>query len=401
MSNSILEGLPSASCMQKPGDVGETFSSLRVWVRRMSQQGDLVAAGSVLDHDHKRSIFDFLREVSKTKIRQKQSEEVLGKLMAIETWDCRRAADTSTSSSRKDGSASQDCEAISLDGLPSEVELDLSDSRTDVREAFTALRNWLKAKQQSNSLVSAGRFLSTAYKQRVFEFLCAIPGKKPIFQNQARELLKALADVPEWQEGIVIDAASISAALDSGKSARCSAKDVPSAASNEKPEAAGYPTQGLHSSLAAPPPPPSAEQSVVASLSLVTPPPPPEDKKLLEGMPPHVGFDENSRYDLGDTFIDFRKWARSLAVWDLASAGYQLQPELRSKVFCFLTRVSAERKIYRNQVREVLSMLLSIDDWTDNTVLDEAAISRILDSEPCKTKVPPPPLPPPLQLAFH
>lgn len=96
-------------------------------------------------------------------------------------------------------------------GLPPQSALD--DLDRDPRETFQALRNWLKSQQREDTLVAAGRSLDSNYRRSLFAFLCAIPARKPIFQNQARELLEGLKDINEWRSDDVVSDGELQAAL--------------------------------------------------------------------------------------------------------------------------------------------------------------------------------------------
>jgi len=90
---------------------------------------------------------------------------------------------------------------------------------------------------------------------------------------------------------------------------------------------------------------------------------------------------------------------RRLPVWDLADAGEKLEPSVRADIFRFLLTICG-RRLYSLQGREVLNMLLSLEEWTDGEVLDETAVEKVLDTseqrpqdqkEPCLPRQPSPP----------
>jgi len=81
-------------------------------------------------------------------------------------------------------------------------------------------------------------------------------------------------------------------------------------------------------------------------------------------------------------------------VWDLAAAGGLLEPQARQAIFQFLTKI-CDRRLYSAQGREVLSMLLSIDEWADGGVVDEGEMTKSLDFRQIPTTpMEPPPMEP-------
>ncbi|CAK0808138.1 unnamed protein product [Prorocentrum cordatum] len=69
---------------------------------------------------------------------------------------------------------------------------------------------------------------------------------------------------------------------------------------------------------------------------------------------------------VGVRFLELQQW--SVAVWDM----------VRQQMFQFLTKI-CNRKLYSKQGVELLSMLLTLPEWTDGDVVDEAAVMRVLD----------------------
>jgi len=101
---------------------------------------------------------------------------------------------------------------------------------------------------------------------------------------------------------------------------------------------------------------------------------------IFAGMPPHEAFEEGGEYDAGDTFQDFRKWAKCLPVWSLCTAGSLLKAPVRRSIFMFLMNI-CKRTLYRSQGQEVLRMLLSIEEWTEHDVVDCSALDSVPNLE--------------------
>ncbi|CAK0808134.1 unnamed protein product [Prorocentrum cordatum] len=113
---------------------------------------------------------------------------------------------------------------------------------------------------------------------------------------------------------------------------------------------------------------------------------------------------------VGVRFLELQQW--SVAVWDMAAAGTQLPPEVRQQMFQFLTKI-CNRKLYSKQGVELLSMLLTLPEWTDGDVVDEAAVMRVLDvqdqppapqppaPQPAAARAPSPPEKSPLDAGLH
>jgi len=429
MTGSVLEGLPPLADFQKMDGLADTFSSLRSWVRRVSNHGELAQAGHFLDTEYRRSIFAFLYRVAENTLRQKLAKEVLTTLTGMEEW-CRDGAvdlekrehaqrpvvgpprglpaDTTVASMRRPlvGAAasgypvpataadrSKDVKFGSQTQAPRLPEQSaLNDVGVDCRETFLDLRAWIRA-QLPDGINPAGRSLDASYRRSIFAFLCSVPARKPIFRNQVRELLRLLIDSPDWGcDGTISDAA-LAAALGSAmpESREVLRKrlspELRAVDRTEKLDNISKRDMLGHATIA-----PTTPGVVVATTVSLAPTVEPvqhevkeeekggEEVDVLKGLPPSADFEEGSRSDAGDTFKDFRKWARKSAVWDLATAGGQLAPAVRHNIFRFLMKIH-ERQLYRNQAREMLSMLLCIDDWTDGNVADEEAVCELLDKD--------------------
>jgi len=245
----------------------------------------------------------------------------------------------------------------------------LEDGRADVRETFMALRAWAKTRQRRPEEIAAAAVgMRPEYRRSVFNFLCNLPARKPIFSSQAKEILKLLADQPEWRKDGVLEDATLHAALNPPKVAP-GPKEVQSPASTEVDKTVADTASTPHEA-------PAPAGPLVSSTDVVEEETPSKD--VLVGMPPIEAFQGDKRYDAGDTFKDFRKWARKLAVWDLAAAGGLLDPQARRAIFTFLTKI-CERRLYSYQGREMLSMLLSIDEWADGGVVDDGEMTKSLN----------------------
>eukprot|EP00404_Azadinium_spinosum_P042659 CAMPEP_0180825054 /NCGR_PEP_ID=MMETSP1038_2-20121128/72760_1 /TAXON_ID=632150 /ORGANISM="Azadinium spinosum, Strain 3D9" /LENGTH=928 /DNA_ID=CAMNT_0022867479 /DNA_START=76 /DNA_END=2863 /DNA_ORIENTATION=+ len=284
-------------------------------------------------------------------------------------------ATAEVATSGQGSSGKRDAAGGSLEALRLPSQSELEDLSADPREAFNTLRIWLKAYQhRPEALAAAAQSLDAAHRRSIFAFLCSVPSRKPLFASQARELLKLIAEQPSWCRDGVTGEADLQAAL-----AQRPAQLV------KAPETHG--TSGRRPSQVATPP----GVQVFAPAARV-PSPVPETEKaeekeeepsrnLLSGLPPLDAFQERSRHDAADTFKDLRKWARQLAVWDLAVAGRQLDASTRKSIFRLITKICG-RRLYRLQGREMLSMLLSIKEWTDGDAVDEASVEKCLELQP-------------------
>jgi len=105
--------------------------------------------------------------------------------------------------------------------------------------------------------------------------------------------------------------------------------------------------------------------------------PEPENLEVLLGMPRPDAFEERSKADAGDTFKEFRKWARKLPVWDLERAAGQLSADTRRNIFVLVARIHS-RRLYSAQAMEMLSMLLSLPEWCDG-VEEDATVKKVMD----------------------
>lgn len=96
MEEPLLFGLPSVAAFKRGVEQGEavadTFTELRGWLRRASASGDLDAAGRLLEHEYRRIIFRFLRQVAMQGIRRNLAREALATMLVSEDW-CREGAD--------------------------------------------------------------------------------------------------------------------------------------------------------------------------------------------------------------------------------------------------------------------------------------------------------------------
>jgi len=292
----------------------------------------------------------------------------------------------------------------------------LKSSTLDDREVFVDVRNWVKARQhQQSDLAAAARRLHVDHRRALFDFLIALPRKKPLFAKQCHEILRLLSAQPDWvRDG----------ALQQDLQAALAAPHRPSKTADAAP-GTGYPRMswGLPADVgeskevdvarsraipgivpeAPSPPRPGCKPPMLEVTSLEELPQvpskgsedrlPPQPTPLLQGFPPLESFKENSQVHVGDTFQDLRKWTKSTPIWDLSAAARQLPPSSRADVFRFLTRIG-QKKMYSAVTRETLKMLLSVEEWSDGIVDTdlEASISTTLAAP---RPAGPPPTPPP------
>eukprot|EP00929_Paragymnodinium_shiwhaense_P112989 TRINITY_DN81255_c0_g1_i1.p1 TRINITY_DN81255_c0_g1~~TRINITY_DN81255_c0_g1_i1.p1 ORF type:complete len:771 (+),score=123.57 TRINITY_DN81255_c0_g1_i1:119-2431(+) len=257
--------------------------------------------------------------------------------------------------------------------LPSQRALD--DPQNDAREVFIALKTWAKERRRPGEVAASARELLPEYRQSVLAFLCSLPARKPLFRNQSRELLKVLSSEADWCSGcscIIEDAVATAllppaAPVKKGAPEKSSAGDG-SASPSTVPEA-------------------SSPESVLKAMSPRREKE--EDYDVLDGLPPPEAFAPGSKFDDGDTFKDFRKWARGRPVWDLASAASRLEVEQRRNIFDLLFRI-AGRKIYSRQAPETLSMLLSVEEWVMDGVVDEEACDKVFEEHAKRGRAPSP-----------
>lgn len=290
--------------------------------------------------------------------------------------------------------AGQASEALTIDE-PSDDNLPsikvLQDTEADPREAFQELRAWVKDKQRQSptALAAAGRSLTTAHRRTILCFLSGVPARKTIFASTAREVLGQLLELQDWREKAVDDddvrrllAASrqTSETDKSGPPPPPAPGASPAAAQADEPRPCTRPENNPtpDESDAPPPPPPPVPVFFTATTKFEAPVQAEDLKGLLEGMPPGEAFKESSRHDPGDTFKDFRRWAKRLPVWDLEAAGHELPVEVRRDIFGFLARI-CDRQIYKSQGRELLSMLLPLESWIGGGAANQAELQRCLD----------------------
>jgi len=445
-------------------DYRERFMELRAWVKAQQHEKLLLANTALgLDVGHRRSVLAFLCEVPvKKRIFAAQAREILQLLADVPEWrggGADASVDIEAALLQKDpprpgprgtaptapsgpedqsfpvhdepqddgvrsstaelplplpggfGEAAKDAPMLTLAPEPEETPASLlasmpppeafeECSRYDAGDTFKEFRKWSR--------------------RSVLAFLCEVPVKKRIFAAQAREILQLLADVPEWRGGGADASVDIEAALLQKDPPRPGPRGTaPTAPSG--PEDQSFPVHdepqddGVRSSTAELPLPlPGGFGEAAKDAPMLTLAPEPEETpaSLLASMPPPEAFEECSRYDAGDTFKEFRKWSRSVAVWDMAAAGTQLPPEVRQQMFQFLTKI-CNRKLYSKQGVELLSMLLTLPEWTDGDVVDEAAVMRVLDvqdqppapqppaPQPAAARAPSPPEKSPLDAGLH
>lgn len=275
----------------------------------------------------------------------------------------------------------------------------LQDTKADPREAFQELRAWVKDKQRQGptALAAAGQALSAAHRRSILCFLSGVPARKTIFASTAREVLGQLLELQDWRDKAVDEDDArrlLAASRETSETDRgmpppppapgpypatvqadgrrpCTRPDVAKA---DRPEKNPTPAD----SDAPPPPPPPVPAFFTATTKFEAPVQAEDLIGLLEGMPPAEAFKEGSRHDPGDTFKDFRRWAKRLPVWDLEAAGHELPVEVRRDIFSFLARICA-RQIYKSQGRELLSMLLPLESWVGGGAADPAELQRSLD----------------------
>lgn len=278
----------------------------------------------------------------------------------------------------------------------------LQNRSADEREVFLEIRSWVKARQHDLvALAAEAKRLDSEHRKCLFDFLTTLPERKPIFHSNAREILSILSSQPEWRSGGAVDDAVLAAALAAPRrgSAGSRAGSVPADRRRGSKDVPSSHDQAASVGPAASTAPPTDSPSPAAASLPSDPDPEPEPDddppavKPLEGFPPSDAFLEGSKHDAGDTFKDLRKWARKLAVWDLAEAGRLISANVRRDVFRFLTRICA-RKIYSRVGKETLSMLLSVQDWVQGDGVIDAELEGDLDRTMAQRPSPRPDGPP-------
>eukprot|EP00404_Azadinium_spinosum_P043680 CAMPEP_0180813764 /NCGR_PEP_ID=MMETSP1038_2-20121128/66713_1 /TAXON_ID=632150 /ORGANISM="Azadinium spinosum, Strain 3D9" /LENGTH=874 /DNA_ID=CAMNT_0022855385 /DNA_START=76 /DNA_END=2700 /DNA_ORIENTATION=- len=272
-------------------------------------------------------------------------------------------ATAEVATSGQGSSGKRDAAGGSLEALRLPSQSELEDLSADPREAFNTLRIWLKAYQhRPEALAAAAQSLDAAHRRSIFAFLCSRDGV-----TGETDLQAALAQRP---------AQLVKAPETHGTSGR-------------RPSQVATPpgVQVFAPAARVPSPVPETEKAEEKEEE--------PSRNLLSGLPPLDAFQERSRHDAADTFKDLRKWARQLAVWDLAVAGRQLDASTRKSIFRLITKICG-RRLYRLQGREMLSMLLSIKEWTDGDAVDEACLElqpeplQIPKQEPAPSPAAPP-----------
>lgn len=86
LAQAILQGLPTQAQFERRDCVVDTFIEFRSWVRRITQQGNLAAAGLVLDAPFRRAIFSLLAGVAQNRLRQSLAREAFSQLASIDEW---------------------------------------------------------------------------------------------------------------------------------------------------------------------------------------------------------------------------------------------------------------------------------------------------------------------------
>lgn len=86
LAQAIRQGLPTQAQFERRDCVVDTFIEFRSWLRRITQQGNLVAAGLVLDASFKRAIFSLLAGVAQNRLRQSLAREAFAQLASIDEW---------------------------------------------------------------------------------------------------------------------------------------------------------------------------------------------------------------------------------------------------------------------------------------------------------------------------
>eukprot|EP00440_Ansanella_granifera_P069298 gb/GFBE01075182.1/.p1 GENE.gb/GFBE01075182.1/~~gb/GFBE01075182.1/.p1 ORF type:complete len:286 (+),score=56.50 gb/GFBE01075182.1/:1-858(+) len=97
---------------------------------------------------------------------------------------------------------------------------------------------------------------------------------------------------------------------------------------------------------------------------------------LLADLPPAEAFLPDARQHPGDTFQDFRRWARRLGAADLRRAASLLDAAERRSIFRFLQEI-CERKLYSAQGRQQLAALIATDTWTSGTGINVRQMKQL------------------------
>lgn len=274
------------------------------------------------------------------------------------------------------------------EGLPSRSRL--ADPKANAREVWSELRAWMRAHGAELDAES----IDIAHRQSVVDFLGSLPYRKPIFASLARESLQKLAASPGWA---CVQLPNLAAPCQRhctpvSPGFQGEAKHSPRKCLEEVCVHSGhYLKPWLEGEVPSPHATPPSKESFRSSGNGEpeperaggsdghegsAPSEPEEEPSLLGGMPPAERFTDRSRSDAGDTFKEFRRWARGKNVRDLAEAGRQIEAPVRRNVFTFIVRLHG-RRMYSCQAREVFSMLWSLDQWTDGVVVDPDVVRML------------------------
>lgn len=256
-----------------------------------------------------------------------------------------------------------------LHGFPKQDCFSLN-SRTDSGDAFKALRRWARGLDKA-SLAEAGGSLDESVRRVVFEFILRI-SKRPYYRNQSLELLEKFAAVKEWHEGEnVVSEESLEQAfgdrrwLQHKETAQVAPVDTTEVAAENSSQTDQKPTPPLSQ-----PDQPNEISRKLSKKHEAVPPP-----EAFANFPNLGSFRGVKMYDAGDTFRELRKWVRNSTEYDIAAIGDWLDESERRDVIRFIAKICVERKVYKNQGRELLRKLLSVKAWVKGEgVVDEWAV---------------------------
>lgn len=217
-----------------------------------------------------------------------------------------------------------------VDGLPAAgVLLDLRGDRASV---FADLRAWVKARSSRGDLQAAGRLVDEKYRCAL---VCRIARESTggVRRHQALELLRILAEVPEWTPQTQMSLSDLEA---------------------EAAKAAQQPA-------------PAVSAAVRAAM-----------RESLGNLPTR-GRLEDPQYS-SEAFSELYSWvkARQRTLPSLAEAGRMIDVGHRRGIFAFLCGFLARRNSMSSRCREVLSMLANTEEWCAGDAADQTALAEAL-----------------------
>jgi len=192
------------------------------------------------------------------------------------------------------------------------------DPKGEKASVFASLRAWVKKLSPTGELQQAGRILGDKYRCAVLCFVTR-ESSSGVRRSQAQELLKILAEVPEW-------AAEAAMSLEELEAAAAEVASLPA------PALAGAARSGMM-------------------------------KELLEGLPTRNTL-EDPNSSSQEVFSQLHRWIKARLKEQpsrLAEAGQLLDVEHRRSVFDFLCAFTSRKTVMRSRSREALWHLAGLD----------------------------------------